>query len=160
MKFSHLLNTHRSALAALVNSGPLRTDRLAKVMQSASVPQAAHSLCQLRRIGLIFSKEKGTANYAEWEATDVGRAVFEGRPHDVQVGDGITDHNVSPVAPAVSKPTAYAVVPDTGFQVGTYEDALECAKAAAIGYGKPYLVIALAAEVLPPVAPQPVVNVL
>lgn len=157
MKFSHLLNTHRSALAALVNSGPLRTDRLAKVMQSASVPQAAHSLCQMRRIGLVFSKEKGTNNYAEWEATDVGRAVFEGRPDDVQLVD-----KVSPVNACASgkQATAYAVVPDTGFPVGSYDDALACAKAAAIGHGKPYVVVALVAEVLPPVAPQPVVNVL
>ena len=158
MKFSKLAAQHRSALAALVNSGPLRTNQLSKTMGMRNdCGAAAHSLCQMRRIGLIFSKEKGNETYAEWEATDVGRAVFEARPADAPLAGLLSPKTL---VEGVAKPTAYAVVPDTGFQVGTYEEALECAKAAAIGYGKPYLVIALAAEVLPPAAPQPVVNVL
>lgn len=158
MKFSKLPSLHRSALAALVNSGPLRTNQLSKTMGMRNdCGAAAHSLCQMRRIGLIFSKEKGNETYAEWEATDVGRAVFEARPADAPLAGLLSPKTL--VADA-TKATSYAVVLDTGFHAGTYEDALECAKAASIGMSKPYVVIKLVAEVLPPVAPQPVVNVL
>ena len=155
MKFSKLPATFRSVLAALVNSGPLRTDKLARIIGTTDCGSAANTLCKMRREGLIFSKEKGAAVYAEWEATNIGVAVFNHRPNDVP----LFDTAVNACADS-KKATAYAVVPDTGFQVGTYEDALECAKAAAIGMSKPYIVIAMVAEVLPPVAPQPVVNVL
>ena len=156
MKFSKLPATFRSALAALVNAGPLRTDRLARIIGTADCGSAANTLCKMRREGLIFSKEKGSAVYCEWEATNIGVAVFK------HLTDDVSCDKVSPVndCAASKKATAYAVVPDTGFPVGTYDDALECAKAAAIGHGKPYVVVALVAEVLPPVAPQPVVNVL
>jgi len=170
MKFSKLPATFRSALVALVNAGPLRTDRLARIIGTTDCGSAANTLCKMRREGLIFSKEKGSAVYCEWEATNIGVAVFKHLTDDVSAEradkvaafakaynaglDAVTQLSAS------AKPTAYAVVPDTGFQVGTYEDALECAKAAAIGMSKPYIVIAMVAEVLPPVAPQPVVNVL
>lgn len=155
MKFSKLPATSRSVLAALVNSGPLRTDKLARIIDTTDCGAAANTLCKMRREGLIFSKEKGAAVYAEWEATNIGVAVFNHRPNDVP----LFDTAVNACADS-KKATAYAVVPDTGFPVGTYDDALECAKAAAIGHGKPYVVVALVAEVLPPAAPQPVVNVL
>ena len=155
MKFSKLPATFRSALAALVNAGPLRTDRLARIIGTTDCGSAANTLCKMRREGLIFSKEKGAAMYAEWEATNIGVAVFNHRPNDVP----LFDTAVNACADS-KKATAYAVVPDTGFQVGTYEDALECAKAATLGHGKSHIVIALVAEVLPPAAPQPVVNVL
>lgn len=157
MKFSKLPATFRSVLAALVNSGPLRTDKLARIIGTTDCAAAANTLCKMRREGLIFSKEKGAAVYAEWEATNIGIAVFNGRPNDVPLFDKVAPVND---CAASKKATAYAVVPDTGFPVGTYDDALECAKAAAIGHGKPYVVVALVAEVLPPAAPQPVVNVL
>lgn len=171
MKFSKLSAIHRTALANLANAGPLRTDKLAKGMGLGSMSAAAHELCAMRKAGLIFSKEKGTQVYAEWEASLFGRAVFDNRPAGELVGAhvaaayGASQNTIDRLAaengtPTNKKATAYAVVPDTGFQVGTYDDALECAKAAAIGMGKPYIVIALVAEVLPPVAPQPVVNVL
>lgn len=155
MKFSKLPATFRSVLAALVNSGPLRTDKLARIIGTTDCGSAANTLCKMRREGLIFSKEKGAAVYAEWEATNIGVAVFNHRPNDVPLFDTAVD-----ACADSKKATAYAVVPDTGFPVGTYDDALECAKAAAIGHGKPYVVVALVAEVLPPAAPQPVVNVL
>lgn len=157
MKFSKLPATFRAVLAALANSGSLRTDKLARIIGTTDCGSAANTLCKMRREGLIFSKEKGAAVYCEWEATNIGVAVFNNRPNDVPLLDTVAfllDTQAS------KKATAYAVVPDTGFQVGTYEDALECAKAAAIGMSKPYIVIAMVAEVLPPVAPQPVVNVL
>jgi len=155
MKFSKLPATFRSVLAALVNSGPLRTDKLARIIGTTDCGSAANTLCKMRREGLIFSKEKGSAVYCEWEATNIGVAVFTNRPEDVPLYSQAVN-----TCAASKKATAYAVVPDTGFPVGTYDDALECAKAAAISQGKAYIVIALAAEVLPPVAPQPVVNVL
>lgn len=154
MKFSKLPATFRSALAALVNSGPLRTDKLARSIGTTGCG-AANTLCKMRREGLIFSKEKGSAVYCEWEATNIGVAVFTNRPEDVPLYSQAVN-----TCAASKKATAYAVVPDTGFHVGTYDDALECAKAAAVGMSKPYIVIAMVAEVLPPVAPQPVVNVL
>lgn len=156
MKFSKLPATFRSVLAALANAGPLRTDKLARIIGTTDCGAAANTLCKMRREGLIFSKEKGTKVYAEWEATNIGLAVFNNRPNDVEVLATLKEAEKV----ATTKATAYAVVPDTGFPVGSYDDALECAKAAAIGVGKPYVVVALVAEVLPPVAPQPVVNVL
>ena len=164
MKFSKLPATFRSVLAALVNSGPLRTDKLARIIGTTDCGAAANTLCKMRREGLIFSKEKGTKVYCEWEATNIGLAVFNNRPDDVPLVQGMSAKDNAAAkqysAEQAKKATAYAVVPDTGFAVGTYEDALECAKAATLGHGKSHIVIAMVAEVLPPVAPQPVVNVL
>ena len=171
MKFCKLQARQRTALANLTNCGSQNTDKLAKAMGISDMRDAAHMLCAMRSMGLIYSKERAAgAQYASWTVTDYGTAVFDNRP------DGVSAERADKVAAfakaynagldavtqlsASAKPTAYAVVPDTGFQVGTYEDALECAKAAAIGMSKPYIVIAMVAEVLPPVAPQPVVNVL
>lgn len=157
MKFSQLNARHRTALANLTNCGSQRTDKLAKAMGISDMSKAAHELCAMRSMGLIYSKERvAGAQYASWTVTDYGTAVFDNRPDGVIVGPRAQDATPTNAKQA----TAYAVVPDTGFPVGTYEDALECAKAAAIGHGKPYVVVALVAEVLPPVAPQPVVNVL
>jgi hypothetical protein len=83
MKFSNLTANHRSILAALVNAGPQTTDRLARVIGTTSAQVAASSLCQLRTIGLIYSREKGVDTYATWVANDIGLAVFNNRPADV-----------------------------------------------------------------------------
>lgn len=83
MKFSDLTPTHRSILAALVNGGPQSTDRLARVIGTSSAQLAATTLCQLRTIGLIYSREKGNDTYATWVANDIGLAVFNNRPADV-----------------------------------------------------------------------------
>lgn len=158
MKFSQLNARHRTALANLTNCGSQRTDKLAKAMGISDMSKAAHELCAMRSMGLIYSKERvAGAQYASWTVTDYGTAVFDNRPDGVIVGPRIQDACANQTA---QKATAYAVVPDTGFPVGTYDDALECAKAAAIGHGKPYIVVAMVAEVLPPVAPQPVVHML
>ena len=166
MKFSDLSSPARSMLAALCASAPgLDTSMLGRCASPKLQPErAAAVLLELRKKGLVYSHQKlVNQSYALWRVSAFGFAVFQGRPNDVQPADvAELNHNVSPVAPAnpAPKATAYAVVPDTGFPVGTYDDALECAKAAAIGMGKPYVVVALVAEILPPVAPQPVVNVL
>lgn len=167
MKFSDLSSPARSMLAALCATATgLDTDMLGRCASpKLQAGKAACVLLELRKKGLVYSNQKpANHTYALWRVSEYGFAVFQGRPDDVQPADvAALNSNVSPVAPVsppAAKATAYAVVPDTGFPVGTYDDALECAKAAAIGHGKPYVVVALVAEVLPPAAPQPVVNVL
>lgn len=150
MKFSQLTSPQRSALSALCNCGPLRTDKLAKSM-SLDPAGAANSLCSLRKIGLVFSKEKGHQSYAEWEATEFGRALFDGRPIDVQPVTPSTQHLL----------TQFAVC--SNFKVdatGTKQQALLAAEEASIRTGVPHTVIALVAQVTPPEQPRAQITLL
>lgn len=82
LSFSQLSNLHRSALAALVNTGPLNTDQLAKCMQLGSnAAAAANSLNALRELGLIYSHQKSPGQlYCQWKANQIGVELFNARP--------------------------------------------------------------------------------
>lgn len=152
MKFSTLSAAHRSALAAICNSGVLTTDKLAKVMGSISNPVAAHQLCAMRKAGLIFSHQKvGSEQFCKWEVTTLGEALFNGRPGAELV------FKPEAGAPAVTK---FVVV--TNFDHGahgTREQALLAAQHLA-SEGKACTVLGLVADVTPPEQPLPVVTLL
>lgn len=151
MKFSTLCVTHRSALAALCNSDVLTTDKLAKVMNLPTAQAAAHSLCKMRKAGLIFSHPKAQpSQYCLWEVTTLGEALFNGRP-----GAELVFKNEG--APAVTK---FVVV--TNFDHGSHgtrEQALLAAQHLA-SEGKACTVLGLVADVTPPEQPLPVVTLL
>jgi hypothetical protein len=143
MKFSQLTSAQRSALSVLCNVGPTRTDKLARSMQFDNAG-AANSLCGLRKIGLVFSKERGAHSYAEWEVTEFGRALFDGRPLTVE-----------PVTPPAHLLTQFAVC--SNFKVdatGSKAQALLAAEEASIRTGVAHTVIALVAQVTPPEQPR------
>jgi hypothetical protein len=160
MKFSTLKPTHRSALAALANSGVLRTDKLARCMEGITPASAAHELCALRKTGLIFSHQKtGADTYCNWEISSVGRAVFEGRPDQSLVMKS-EDKVQSQVG---GTPPHYAVIksPAAGIETtSSQSDAIAAASQAALENGYPYIVIRLVADVTPPPLPTATVALL
>lgn len=82
MKFSDLNSLQRSLLAALASAvgSTLHTGQLAGYCGN-DAQKAAHQLCALRDAGLIFSHQKPAGQqYAKWQISLVGMAVFEGRP--------------------------------------------------------------------------------
>lgn len=84
MKFSTLPANFRSVLAALANVTHMNTDKLANVI--GSDPQgAAHELCKMRKLGLVYSMEKGQKAYAPWGITEVGMQLFANRPNHTLV---------------------------------------------------------------------------
>lgn len=150
MKFAQLTSAQRSAVSVLCNVGPTRTDKLG-VSMNMQPAQASTALCALRKIGLVFSKERNGHSYAEWEITEFGRALFDGRPVDVQP--------VTPAAPGLI--TKFAVVKN--FQIdgtGTKEQAVLAAEAAALRDGAVYTVIGLVAQVTPPEQPRAQITLL
>lgn len=170
MKFATLTANQRSLLAALCNGGPQRTDRLARV--ASTDPQgAAHILCALRKAGLVFSKEKGSSAYAEWEHTTVGYALFSDRPNGELVTiepdeikilqDYKAKRGVFAPAPTGHQITKFAVV--TNFNAdatGTKEQALLAAEELALRTGNQTMVIGLCAEVTPPEQPRAQITLL
>lgn len=163
MKFSTLISTQRSALAALCNSGILTTDKLAKVMDTD--PQgAANVLCQMRKIGLVYSMEKGSRTYAPWAASEIGMQLFANRPNHTLVY--VTDAELAMLEgkgqpPKAQQITKFAVV--TNFQTdatGTKEQALLAAEELAIRTGQKVVVIGLCAEVTPPEQPRAQITLL
>lgn len=153
MKFSQLSAEHRSALAALVNSGPLTTDKLARVMQIGEAKQAATKLSALRKAGLIFSwvKQQGCNNYATWEANDIGMRLFNGRPDAALI---ITEGPAQAI-------TKYAVVSNfRDNESGSKSQALLAAEHAALTTGIPHTVIGLVALVTPPEQPRAQITLL
>lgn len=100
MKFSDLTNNQRAMLNALAASSKLQTDALGRCCNpKLDPPSAAYVLCGLREYGLAYSHAKGpTQEYCDWKISQVGMAVFTGRPDgDVSVaGDTAAAAPVSP----------------------------------------------------------------
>lgn len=172
MNFASLTSAQRSALAALINSGPLRTDRLAKCMQM-DPPSAATSLCGLRKAGLVFSKDKNGAAYSMWEATTIGELIFSGRPGctivalDAEEVKAFRAGRLSIKEPEQSSvPTGHAITKFavvTNFDTsvtGTKQQALLAAEELALRTGNPTTVLGLVAQVTPPEQPKAVVTLL
>lgn len=84
MKFSDLPPYQRTQLAALAScgGGGLDTKQLSMSSPiSGDAKRGAAQLLELRRTGLVYSTERQTGQqYVKWFITDVGLAVFEGRP--------------------------------------------------------------------------------
>ncbi|ANH51121.1 hypothetical protein FDH02_gp45 [Pseudomonas phage VSW-3] len=160
MKFSTLAPSFRSALSALANVTTMRTDKLANVLNTD--PQgAAHVLCQMRKLGLIFSMEKGTAAYAPWAITEVGMQLFANRPNHTLVY--VTDEELALLEgneQASQKITKYAVVVAHEQPTGTKKQAILCAQEAALRTGVRHFVIGLVADVTPPPQPEATVVLL
>lgn len=172
MKFSTLTSNQRSAVAALVNSGELRTDKLARCM-GLDNPAAATVLCGLRKAGLVFSKDRNGSNYSLWGATLVAETLFAHRPDCsllyISAADqklladaktyGVRGSSIDTSDPR--QPTRFVVVPEfVKDPSGTREQALLAAQHASIETGRVHHVLALVAEVTPPVQPTATVTLL
>lgn len=115
MKFSDLNIAARSMLNALSASASLRTDELGRCANPRLDPAAAANvLNSMREKGLIYSRQKlANAQYTAWFITDVGRAVFMGRPDgEVLLAAGGV---VQPETPAPEKGDQFLI---TGNHVG------------------------------------------
>lgn len=137
MNFANLHPSFRTLLAALGNADGLPTDVLSRCV-NATPAQAASELCAMRKLGLIYSRQRTpNSSYCKWFITDFGRDVFEGRKKD--------KHQI----------TKFAVVTnfDTGV-TGTKEQALLAAEEMALRLGKRVTVLGLCADVIPPVQPE------
>jgi hypothetical protein len=167
MKFSTLPAQQRSLLAALANAGAsyMLTDRLANVV--GTDPQgAAHVLCAMRKLGLVYSMEKGNRAYAPWGITDVGMQLFANRPDHTLVY--VTDEELAVLQAMheagetkVSRITKFAVV--SNFQIdgtGTKKQALLAAEELSLRTGQPCTVIGLVAQVTPPEKPRAQITLL
>lgn len=143
MKFANLHPAFRTLLAALGNADGMLTDALSRCV-NITPAQAAHDLCAMRKLGLIYSRQR-TPNspYCKWFITDYGRGVFDGRKGD--------KHTI----------TRFAVVTnfDTG-QTGTREQAMLAAEEMAIRLGKRVTVLGLVADVIPPEQPKAQIELL
>ena len=155
MKFSKLPSVHRHSLALLANAGVQTTATLAKHC-SLTPQQAAHELCRMRKAGLCFSHQKlPNEQYAKWEVTSLGQALFDGRP----------DAELVVKEPGTTTPkghgiTKFAVVLNFKHgETGTREQALLAAQHLA-SEGQACTVIGLVADVTPPEQPLPVVTLL
>jgi len=164
MKFSTLTPTIRSLLAALCNVPHLTTDKLAAVAH-CSPQSVASTLCEMRKMGLIYSMEKGTKPYAAWAANEVGVALFANRPNHTLVY--VTDEELvvlQQLAASGNKPaliTKFAVV--RNFEVdntGTKKQALLAAEELALRTGQECMVIGLVAQVTPPEQPRAQITLL
>ena len=169
MKFSTLTSAQRSAIAALVNSGELRTDKLSKCMGMDN-SAAATVLCGLRKAGLVYSKDRNGSSYSLWGATLVAETLFAHRPdcslvyitaEDQQLlkrAKVAIDYSATEPTPA---PTRFVVVPEfVKDPSGTRAQALLAAQHAALETGRVHHVLALVAEVTPPVQPTATVTLL
>lgn len=175
MKFSTLTSTQRSAIAALVNAGELRTDKLAKCMGMAN-PSAATVLCGLRKAGLVYSKDRNGEDYSLWGATLVAETLFAKRPDCSLVYINSEDQQLLKSAKSACasgtngasanasdprQPTRFVVVPEFAKDPsGTRAQALLAAQHASIETGRVHHVLALVAEVTPPVQPTATVTLL
>ena len=162
MKFSTLPSTIRSLLAALCNVPHLTTDKLAAVAHT-SPQQVAYVLCEMRKMGLIYSMEKGTKPYAAWAANEVGVALFANRPNHTLVY--VNDDELAMLQSlAGNKPsliTKFAVV--RNFEVdntGTKKQAMLAAEELSIRTGQECMVIGLVAQVTPPEQPRAQITLL
>lgn len=162
MKFSTLPPITRSLLAALCNVPHLTTDKLAAVAH-CSPQQAASYLCDMRKLGLIYSMEKGTKPYASWAANDVGMALFANRPNHTLVyvnDDELAVLKMNSDA-KMSRITKFAVV--TNFEAGntgTKKQALLAAEEMSLRTGQECMVIGLVAQVTPPEQPRAQITLL
>lgn len=165
MKFSTLTPINRSLLAALVNVPHLTTDKLAAVAH-CSPQQVASYLCDMRKMGLIYSMEKGTKPYAAWAANEVGATLFAGRPNHTLVYVTDEELNVLEAMRAAGEKdmkriTKFAVV--TNFDLsatGTKKQALLAAEELALRTGQECMVIGLVAQVTPPEQPRAQITLL
>lgn len=169
MKFADLTPNQRTAVAVLVNSGELRTDKLARCMKLDN-PAAATVLCGLRKAGLVYSKDRNGADYSMWGATLVAETLFSHRPDGsliyitpeelaiLKVGKFATAYGAAEPQP---QPTRFVVVPEFAKDPsGTRAQALLAAQHAALETGRVHHVLALVAEVTPPVQPEATVTLL
>lgn len=111
MKFSDLTNNQRAMINALAASNKLQTDALGRCCNpKLDPPSAANVLCGLREYGLVYSHAKTpTQDYCDWKISQVGMAVFTGRPDgDVVVVSGHAEH---PAAKVFIIETAASAVP-------------------------------------------------
>lgn len=171
MKFSTLTSSQRSAIAALVNAGELRTDKLSKCM-SMDNSAAATVLCGLRKAGLVYSKDRNGSSYSLWGATLVAETLFAKRPDCSLVYSTSEDQQLLRDAKTygarthkheadASIPTRYVVVPEfVKDPSGTRAQALLAAQHASIETGRVHHVLALVAEVTPPAQPTATVTLL
>lgn len=164
MKFSTLNAQHRSALAALSNSGPLKTDQLARVMGVGEPKQAATILSTMRKAGLIFSWVKQTGSYATWEVSTIGEQLFANRPNHTLVY--VNDEELAlltklKVGADAHEITQFAVVSNfNGSATGTKEQAMLAAEEIALRTGVQHTVIGLVAQVTPPEQPRAQITLL
>ena len=169
MKFATMTSAQRSAIAALVNAGELRTDKLAKCMGMAN-PAAATVLCGLRKAGLVYSKDRNGSDYSLWGATLVAETLFAHRPdcslvyitaEEQQLLKKAKLADAYSAAEPVPAPTRFVVVPEfVKDPSGTRAQALLAAQHAALETGRVHHVLALVAEVTPPVQPTATVTLL
>lgn len=158
MKFSTLEPSVRTLLAALCNASNIRTDRLANCI-NCTPQEAANVLCKMRKLGLIYSMEKGSAAYAPWSATEVGMHLFSNRPDHTLVYVNDAELNMLESLKAnggTAQPiTRYVVA--TNFDLsksGTKKQAMLAAEEMALRVGQPVTVLGLVAQMTPPEQPK------
>lgn len=171
MKFAALTSSQRTVIAALVNAGELRTDKLSKCMGMDNSASAT-VLCGLRRAGLVYSKDRNGASYSLWGATLVALTLFAHRPDCSLVYITAEEQQLLRAAKTYGTrthkheadaaiPTRYVVVPEfVKDPSGTRAQALLAAQHASIETGRVHHVLALVAEVTPPVQPTATVTLL
>lgn len=113
----------------------------------------------MRKHGLIYSMEKGTATYAPWAITDVGMALFANRPNHtlVYVNDEALSllESIKATGNIAQPITRYVVA--TNFDLsksGTKKQAMLAAEEMALRVGQPVTVLGLVAQLTPPEQPK------
>jgi hypothetical protein len=113
MKFTDLAAQQRSMLTMLCTGQTFDTAQLGRGCNPRQDAQrAAQILMNMREQGLVFSSQKtAVQTYASWRASDYGKAVFAGRPEEVQASDVVAAMAEAQSAPSVFPGYTYVVYP-------------------------------------------------